>query len=52
MPLPLPLAWDSDTSLEAQWGPGAPLWVFARRMKIHGKEIDFYLFLITKENYF
>lgn len=30
--------------------PGAVLWVSARRMTIQVKEIDFYLFLNTKEN--
>ena len=30
--------------------PGAPLWASARRMTIQVKEIDFYLFLDTKEN--
>ena len=30
--------------------PGVPLWVSARRMTIQAKEMDFYLFLNTKEN--
>lgn len=29
--------------------PGVPLWVSARRMTIQAKEMDFYLFLNTKE---
>lgn len=42
--LPLPLGWHSGV-------PGTLVWVSARRMTIQAKEIDFYLFLNTKENY-
>lgn len=44
------LAYRSLQLLQCSGIPGLPLRVSARRMTIQAKEIDFYLFLNTKEN--